>query len=204
MDKLYYISQGKSLESHLLNIEKVCEAGCRLVQLRLKEVTQDEYNKTAAKAKSICDRFGATLIVNDNIEAAIASGAHGIHLGKNDRSPVEARVLAEGKIIGGTANTLDDCLRLVAAEVDYIGLGPFRFTETKKGLDPIVGLEGFQKIQQAMNSRGLSIPIYAIGGIQIEDMKSIMDAEIHGVSVSGLLTDKSDLKERINQIQNVL
>ena len=204
MEKLYYISQGQSLENHLQNIEKVCEAGCRLVQLRLKEVTQDEYNETAAKAKSICDRFGATLIVNDNIEAAIASGADGIHLGKKDRSPVEARIIAEGKIIGGTANTLDDCLRLVAAEVDYIGLGPFRFTETKKGLDPIVGLEGFQKIQQAMNSRGLSIPIYAIGGIQIEDMKSIMDAGVYGVSVSGLLTDKSDLKERINQIQNVL
>jgi len=204
VEKLYYISQGQSLENHLQNIEKVCEAGCRLVQLRLKEVTQDEYNETAAKAKSICDRFGATLIVNDNIEAAIASGADGIHLGKKDRSPVEARIIAEGKIIGGTANTLDDCLRLVAAEVDYIGLGPFRFTETKKGLDPIVGLEGFQKIQQAMNSRGLSIPIYAIGGIQIEDMKSIMDAGVYGVSVSGLLTDKSDLKERINQIQNVL
>ena len=204
MEKLYYISQGQSLESHLQNIEKVCEAGCRLVQLRLKGVTQDEYNDTAIKAKSICDRFGATLIVNDNIDAAIASGADGIHLGKNDRSPVEARVLAEGKIIGGTANTLDDCLRLVAAEVDYIGLGPFRFTETKKGLDPIVGLEGFQKIQQAMNSKGLSIPIYAIGGIQIEDIQSIMDAEIYGVSVSGLLTNKSDLKERINQIQQVL
>jgi len=204
MEKLYYISQGTSLNDHLTNIQKVCEAGCKLVQLRLKSVTQQQYNETASKAKVICETFDANLIINDNIEAAVYSNANGIHLGKKDRSPVEARILASGKIIGGTANTLEDCLLLAAAEVDYIGLRPFRFTETKKGLDPLVGLNGFEQIQKALTLRDINIPVYAIGGIQTADVESIIGIGIHGVSVSGLLTDKKDLKERISQIQSVL
>ena len=78
------------------------------------------------------------------------TGADGVHLGKNDMSPSDARkILGNGYIIGGTANTLDDIERLIKEGVDYIGLGPFRYTETKKNLSPILGIDGYKKILMA-------------------------------------------------------
>lgn len=204
MNKLYYISQGEYPQDHLNNIEQACEVGCRLIQLRLKDISTVEYMEYAEKAKVICTLYGTTLIVNDSVEAAIASDAAGIHVGKNDKSATEVRKILGDKIIGGTANTLEDCIRLIGEGVDYIGLGPFRFTETKKVLDPILGLEGYRKITSELATQGHSIPIYAIGGIKTEDITSIIETGVYGISISGLLTGGDDLKERMNEIQKAI
>lgn len=197
LPSLYYISQGKTAENHLQNIEKVCENGVRLVQLRLKNVSLNEYKKTAQKAKEICDTYKATLLINDNVEVAKSINAEGIHLGKDDMCPLEARsVLTNEIIIGGTANTLEDCLQLIDKKVDYIGLGPFRFTETKKKLSPILGLEGYQKIITALQKQGCHIPIYAIGGIKTEDIDALFNTGVYGIAVSGLLTNTNEITSK--------
>lgn len=189
MEKLYYISQ----ENHLANIENVCKAGVKLIQLRMKDVFLEEYKATAQKAKEICDSYKAILLINDNVEVAKLINAEGIHLGKDDMSPLEAREkLVKGTIIGGTANTLEDCLQLIEKKVNYIGLGPFRYTKTKEKLSPILGVRGYQKIITEIRKKGYDIPIYAIGGITENDFDDLLDVGVSGIAISGLFSNTNE------------
>lgn len=191
LTRLYYISQGENPEEHIQNIRNVCKNGVRLVQLRLKNVSNELYLQTAKKVKVICNEFKATLIVNDNIMVAKEIGV-GVHLGKKDESITRAKSVLENVLIGGTANTLEDCLELINKKVNYIGLGPFRFTETKKNLSPILGVEGYNKIINELKNQGYTIPIYAIGGITESDFKSLFDVGVYGIAVSGLLSNANE------------
>src|SRR5579863_7200698 len=163
LSRLYFITGD---EGPLEQIEAACRAGVRLIQLRMKEATDEEFLTTAAEAVKICGGWGGRLIVNDRVEVAAAVGADGVHVGKEDLSVREARrILGEGKLVGGTANTLDDILEHYAGGADYIGLGPYRYTTTKKKLSPILGLEGYREIMKQMRVGGVVLPVYAIGGI---------------------------------------
>lgn len=192
MNKIYYISQGETIQDHLLNIESACKAGCKLIQIRLKNLDDRNYYLAAKKAKDICDLFKADLIVNDNAKVAKAIGAKGVHVGKQDEEPGKVRsVIGDDVWLGGTANTLQDCLRLIELKVDYIGLGPLRFTSTKTNLSPVLGIEGYTKILKVIRSRNKKIPVFAIGGIELIDLDGLGNTGITGVAVSGLLSNKS-------------
>ncbi len=199
-----YISQGKSIEEHLQNIEAVCKSGCKWVQLRLKNVELLDYLKAAKEARKICDTYGAVLIINDNIGVAGESGADGVHVGLTDTNPKEVRKqLGEEAIIGGTANTLEDCLQHIEDGVDYIGLGPFRFTITKDKLSPILGAKGYSEIVNQIVLKGFQLPIVGIGGITLSDLPELSTTGLSNIAVSGLLTGESELelKQRIEQIE---
>ncbi len=203
---LQYISQGSTSFEHIQNIGKVCEAGCRWVQLRLKDVSALEHLETAQKVRAICDQYGAVFIVNDSIGIAAESKADGVHLGLDDANPKEARkILGENAIIGGTANRIEHCLQHVADGVDYIGLGPFRFTETKKKLSPTLGVSGYHDILDDLRTREITIPIIAIGGITVTDIATILQTGVSGIAVSGILsqTAENDLEELINEIMTI-
>lgn len=183
---LHYISQGKTPEQHLENIQKACSHGADLIQLRLKNEENITILKTAEKAREITKKFQTKLILNDHYKIAKAVEADGIHLGKTDTCPTVARQhLHDWQIIGGTANNLLDCKELMDKKVDYIGLGPFRFTSTKRNLSPILGLEGYVSLLNEWNSE---IPIIAIGGITIKDLPELLKTGIYGVAVSGAIT----------------
>ncbi len=96
---LYYISQGETAEQHLQNIQKVCESGVRLVQLRLKNCTEQEYLNIAKQAKEICNQFNAALIINDSIAVAKAVNA-GVHLGQQDETIAKAKSVLKNQLIG--------------------------------------------------------------------------------------------------------
>jgi thiamine-phosphate pyrophosphorylase len=133
-------------------------------------------------------RFDAKLIINDNVTLAHEILADGVHLGKTDMKPDEARsILGENFIIGGTANTFDDIYFLQSEEVDYIGLGPFRFTTTKEKLSPILGIEGYERIIKKCREENVSIPIIAIGGIKSEDVRELIKVGVYGVAVSSAI-----------------
>lgn len=189
LPKTYYISQGIDGEEHLVHIKNVCESGCKLVQLRLKGVDEAEYIQIARAALEICESHDALLIINDKVRVVLQSGAHGVHLGKEDTDPIEARgVLPEGTIIGGTANTIEDCKKLIEQKVDYIGLGPFRFTETKSNLSPVISLSDYKEICELVEIESPSMPVFAIGGIVREDVQYIFEEGVHGIAMSGALS----------------
>ena len=184
--KLHYISQGKSPEEHLENIKKACSSGAELVQLRLKNLDESTLLKTAEKAREITNTYQTRLIINDHYKIAKTVKADGVHLGKADGNLEDVRAhLYTWQIIGGTANTLKDCEILIEKKVDYIGLGPFRFTTTKAHLSPILGLEGYSNILQALPTK---IPIIAIGGIILNDVPELLKTGIYGIATSGELT----------------
>ena len=201
---IQYISQGHTIQEHLKNVESVCKAGGKWIQLRLKDIDQKAYVEAGKHCLEICKKYEASLIINDNIEVAHHIQADGVHLGLNDAHPKEARkILGKQAIIGGTANTEDDCLQRIEESVDYIGLGPFQFTQTKKKLSPVLGLEGYQKIISNLAAKGHNVPIVAIGGIESEDIIPLYRTGVSGIAVSGLLSglDQTVLQQRMDYIQ---
>lgn len=200
ISKLHYISQGNTPKEHLENIQQACQSGADLVQLRLKNVSEKKVLKIAQEAREITAHFQTRLIINDHYKIAKEVKADGVHLGKSDTCPNEARKhLYSWQIIGGTANTLEDCKNLIDKKVDYIGLGPFRFTNTKDNLSPILGVNGYLTILEELQTE---TPIIAIGGIEVEDILDIMMTKVHGIAMSGAITKNFNLIPKINTFLN--
>ena len=118
MSKLYYISQGQTPEQHLINIQLVAENGVDWIQLRLKNHPNEIFLATAQKALEICHRNGVKLFINDQVAVAYDVSADGIHIGQDDISPVDAKVIFKKGLIGGTANTIEQCIELAKKKVD--------------------------------------------------------------------------------------
>lgn len=203
--KLQYISQGNTVEEQLLNIRKALDNGCEWIQLRFKNASTAELFDVAETAKILCDVFSAYLIINDNVHLAQQLDADGVHVGLTDMNVAAARtILGREKIIGATANTFEDIQNHIENGCNYIGLGPFQFTATKEKLSPILGLEGYRSIIEKMKAKEIQIPIYAIGGIQLTNVESIMGTGIHGIAVSGLITQSENPSELITQLNEKL
>ncbi|MES2732201.1 MAG: thiamine phosphate synthase [Bacteroidota bacterium] len=199
ISKLHYITTNPE------QAEQACKGGANWVQLRIKNKPYEEWKSMALATQKVCKQYGAKLIINDNVMLAKEIKADGIHLGKEDMSPVEARALVgKNTIIGGTANTSADIQRLSEAKVDYIGLGPFRFTATKDNLSPILGLEGYQNIIRYCRITGISLPIIAIGGITLSDVAALLNTGIHGVAISSAITQAEDITAAAKQFMNQL
>lgn len=205
ISQLHYITQDMPNISHTELVKNACTAGVEWVQLRIKNKPHNEWLHIAEQAKNICTQYNVKLIINDNVSIAKAVEADGVHLGKSDMSPLEAHtILGNEFIIGGTANTFEDIHTLVAAQVDYVGLGPYRYTTTKENLSPIIGLEGYKKIILQCVQAQINIPVIAIGGITQEDVTAIMQTNIHGIAVSSAINKAENMQEAVSGFKNKL
>lgn len=200
-NKLQYISQGNTVEEQITNIRKALDNGCEWIQLRFKtQNTMDLFN-LAESTKILCDVYSANYIINDNVYLSQQFEADGVHLGLTDMKISEARqILGDTKMIGGTANTFADIQQRSAEQCDYIGLGPFQYTDTKENLSPILGIEGYRSILKKVKSKKIAIPIYAIGGIALENIEILMETGIYGIAVSSLITKSEKPKKLISQL----
>jgi len=198
--KLHYISQGNSPKEHIENIQKACSSGAELVQLRLKNVSEKKLLKLAKEAREITAHFQTRLIINDHYKIAKEIKADGVHLGKTDSCPSIARKhLYTWQMIGGTANTLQDCETLIVKDVDYISLSPFRLPTTKDNLSVVLGLNGYTAITEALNTE---TPIIGFGGITTEDVTAILETGVSGIAVSGEITCNFNTIRTFNQLLN--
>lgn len=203
--KLQYISQGDKLNEQLYHIESVLDNGGQWIQLRFKNGTEKEQYLLAESVKKSCLQYNATLIINDNVEIAKQIEADGVHLGLDDMAISKARkLLGTNKIIGGTANTLQQVFQRYHEKCDYIGLGPFRFTTTKQKLSPLLGLSGYSDILQSLAKQQYDIPVYAIGGITVTDIDSLLETGIHGIAVSGMISQHPNPKQLLTQLNQKL
>lgn len=207
---IQFITHANDRYDYLDGVRMALEGGCRWIQLRMKDASEEEVLKTAESTRKLCRQYDAVFLLDDYVELVERSGADGVHLGKNDMPIDEARrLLGKDKIIGGTANTFEDVKRIYSAGADYIGCGPFRFTTTKKKLSPILGLDGYRRIIKQMTAYGINIPVIAIGGILLQDVSDIMQTGVSGVAVSGaILNDNNDdkpvttMKRFINELKS--
>ena len=199
-DRLYFVTND---DDPVGQVAMACAAGIRWIQLRMKEASDAEVLAAALAAKPICERYGCMLLVNDRVEVAIAAGVQGVHLGQLDMAVAEARrLLGEGKIIGGTANTIAQLREHWRQGADYIGLGPYRYTTTKKNLSPVLGLEGYGRIMHELRAGGVAIPVVAIGGIGAADVAPLLEAGLHGVAFSGMLVHAADPAALVRSLRN--
>lgn len=188
MKQIQFITHTTNRFSYADGAEMALKGGCRWIQLRMKDVHDDDFIAVAKKIAPMCRAYGATFILDDRVHLVKQCNADGVHLGRNDMPVADARtILGSNAIIGGTANTIDDIDRLWRDGANYIGCGPFRFTTTKKNLSPILGLDGYQSITNEMKRRGIQLPIVAIGGITATDIRPLLATGIDGIAVSGAI-----------------
>lgn len=186
-------------------VKMVLEGGCKWIQLRMKEATDEEVKAVAEELIPLCKDADAILVIDDRVELVKEMEVTGVHLGKKDMPVAEARNLLEGgPIIGATANTAGDIFALKGIDVDYVGLGPFRHTTTKENLSPILGLEGYSKIMKEIREAGVQLPVVAIGGITLEDIDDVMATGVNGVAISGAIINAENPVEYTKAILNKL
>lgn len=190
------ISKLQFITTNAQSAARACEGGIDWIQLRVKDVDADTWRNVALEVQAVCKKYGATFILNDNIALALEIGADGVHVGKEDPLPqhLADEMISRGGIIGCTANTIDDIKHLEGKPVSYIGLGPFRFTETKKKLSPVLGLHGYTTLLQQLTDRHIAHPpIVGIGGIVVSDVTELLKTGLHGIAVSGAIGAQSDI-----------
>lgn len=196
--KLHYISQGNSPKEHIDNIQKACSSGAELVQLHLNNISEKKYLKLAKEAREITSYFQTRLIIYNDYKIARAVKADGVHLETIAASSMKARIhLYTWQIIGSTANTIQDCETLLGEQVDYITLNPFRSSATEDNLTPVLGLNGYSSIIEALKTK---TPIIGNGGITTADVKDILKTGVSGIGVSEEITRDFDSIKTFNQL----
>lgn len=206
---LQFITNETSQAAIIAQVQAVLAGGCKWIQLRMKNASRDEIIETAKALKPICAEDEAILVIDDHVDIAKELELDGVHLGKYDMNVKDAReILGEKFIIGATANTLDDVMSFSPVDVDYIGLGPYKFTTTKANLSPIIELDSYANIVKVAANSKREIPIVAIGGIEHSDIERIMSTGVDGVAVSGALINADDTtaatKQMIDQLNEIL
>lgn len=201
MISLQFITHQTERYSYLESARMALEGGCKWIQLRMKEASAEEVETVAMQLKPLCKEHEAILILDDYVELAKKLEVDGVHLGKKDMPVDQARqILGEAFIIGGTANTFEDVVQHYRAGADYLGIGPFRFTTTKKNLSPVLGLEGYSSIMSQMKEANIELPVVAIGGITTEDIPDILRTGVNGIAMSGSILRAENPVEETRKI----
>ena len=201
MIKLQFITHYTDRYTYYDGARMALEGGCRWIQLRMKDKTEEEIKQEALRIQKLCRQYNATFIIDDHVNLVKELHADGVHLGKKDMPVAEARsLLGKDFIIGGTANTFDDVKAHFDAGANYIGCGPFRFTTTKKDLSPVLGLNGYRDIVSRMKEANINLPIVAIGGITFEDIPAIMQTGVSGIALSGSILRADNPVEETRKI----
>lgn len=170
-------------------VEAALVGGATCVQLREKALKHDDFLREARQMRALCSRFGVPLMINDNVEIALACGADGVHVGQEDMDAKRIRDLAGGDfIIGVTAKTVPQAIAAQEAGADYLGSGAVFGTTTKPGAKPMT-LDLLTEIAHAAE-----IPVVAIGGICRENISRLAGTGVCGAAVVSGIFAAADIR----------
>jgi thiamine-phosphate pyrophosphorylase len=175
-----------AIVSDLATAQAAVEGGATVVQLRLKGASTEEVVALGAPFREL----DATFVVNDDVQAAIALDADGVHLGRDD--PGAEKAIAAGLMLGASASSIDEAKAGEALGAAYIGAGPVWETPTKLDADPPIGLEGLAEICDAV-----LLPVIAIGGIDARNARECISVGAFGVAVVRAATDARAVSEAL-------
>ena len=185
------VSPTRSLSDAL---RQAAQVGVKIVQYRNKTASMKEaYEEVLSLRKLVVD-LGVLFMVNDRCDLALAVDADGVHLGQGDLPLDLARkVMGPDKLVGISTHNPDQVRAASAGKPDYLGFGPIFKPGSKQDYDPVVGIDGLRSI------RGLtSLPIFAIGGITVENVGEVMKAGANGVAVISAILKAPDIKQAVS------
>jgi thiamine-phosphate pyrophosphorylase len=181
-------------------VQRLLESGVKLVQLRYKGSSDRTFYEEAVQSVRLSVTFHARILVNDRADIALASGAHGVHLGEDDLPLEKARaILGDHRLIGVSTHSLSQALEASHKNVDYIAVGPIFETQTKELKDAPLGPGNLAKICSVVSK-----PIVAIGGITLENVAEVMHSGADAVAVISDLLGHQNIPSRAQQYLNML
>ena len=170
-------------------VESALKGGVTCVQLREKELPQDEFLEEAMEIAGLCRRYGTPLFINDNVDVAIACHADGIHVGQSDLEAAEVRRwVGDGMMIGVSVHTVEEALAAVKNGADCLGVGAMFATATKTDVD-VLPMETLRDICHAVE-----IPVVAIGGINRENIAKLSGTGVDGMALVSAIFAADDIE----------
>lgn len=184
---------GKSLYEQ---VEQALKGGVSFVQLREKNLNTEAFLQEAIQIQSLCRTYGVPFVINDNIDIALAMNADGVHVGQKDMEVSKVRAkLGPGKLIGVSAQTVEQAVKAEKEGASYLGVGAVFATDSK--LDAIeVSHETLKEI-----CKSVEIPVVAIGGINKENIKELSESGICGVAVISAIFAQSDIEKATDDLK---
>lgn len=198
---LYLVTDRDVLKGRDLKraVEDAILGGTTLVQLREKNVSSKEFYEIAKDIKSITDKYNIPLIINDRLDIALAVEAEGVHIGQKDLpASLVRKIIGEDKILGVSANTIEDAFKAQKDGADYLGVGAIFPTKSKKDAEN-TSIETLKKIKDAV-----SIPIVAIGGVNENNIQKLKETNIDGIAVISAILGKEDIKKACEKLKYLL
>jgi thiamine-phosphate pyrophosphorylase len=190
----------QTCHSHVQLAELAIAGGADTIQLREKGGSTRQMIRAAEQMQVLCRNAGATFIVNDRVDVAIASGADGVHLGQDDFPiPLARKLMGEKAIIGGSAGTMEEARKCLMEGADYIGFGPVYPTASKTDAAPAGGLDLLRHVVET-----IPLPIVAIGGITAANAPLVMKAGAYGIAVISAVCCQADPTEAARSLICVL
>ncbi|MCQ4636851.1 thiamine phosphate synthase [Anaerovorax odorimutans] len=170
-------------------VEAALKGGATCIQLREKEMSDADFLAEAIEMKELCSRYGVPLIINDNVEVAVKSGADGVHVGQRDMEASQVRKrIGNAMILGVSAQTVSQALLAEENGADYLGVGAVFSTSTKTDARE-VSHQTLKEICQAV-----SIPVCAIGGISRDNLLQLKGSGADGVALVSAIFSSSDIE----------
>lgn len=196
IETLHYITHDIPHLSHIEQAQQACEAGAKWIQYRCLSKNDEELLKDINAIAEMCDDWGTTLIVTDHVHLNGKADIQGFHIEDMDADFIALRKLVGNDItLGGSANTVENLIRLAQEGADYAGYGPFAETETKPNNYNLLGIEGYHQVIKELKAQLVNIPVLAVGGIKTYDVEALMQTGIYGIAVSGAINFADDFIE---------
>ncbi|WP_448862489.1 thiamine phosphate synthase [Dorea sp.] len=196
---LYAVTDRHWLNGETLysQVEKTLEGGTTFVQLREKELDEEHFLEEAKKIKKLCAKYNVPFVINDNVEIALEIDADGVHVGQSDMEAGDVRAkLGPDKIIGVSAQTVEQALLAQERGADYLGVGAVFHTDSKADAAD-VDHETLKAICEAVD-----IPVIAIGGISKDNVGELAGSGICGIAVISAIFAEKDIKGATQELKN--
>ncbi len=194
---LYFITDSNFGRTHEELAEMVLKAGVRFIQFREKKMSAKRKFEIAKRLRKLTEDYGATFIVNDRVDLALAVDADGVHVGQEDLPAEVVREIFDG-IIGVSAHTVEEAKK-AEKYADYLGVGPVFATKTKKDAKEPIGVEGLKKVIEAVR-----VPVVAIGGINRKNIDKVLEVGVSGVAVISAIAGAKNPEEEARKLLEIV
>ena len=196
---LYFIIDSGFTKDFVKMTKLAIDVGLKIIQYRDKTADTHEMLENAIKLREITEKSDTIFIVNDNVEVALKSNADGVHVGQKDEKYENVRKLLPDKIIGVSTENMKQSIIADNVGADYLGVGPIFSTATKPDAAPPIGIKKLAEIVKAT-----SAPVVAIGGINRDNLESVLEAGVNGVAIISAILATPNPEKEVKKIISII